>query len=117
MLTMRLFVRLLTCFLLIPSAFSASLVARGVAVGLPLGAISAPGFVFDNIGLYFSEPQGNNPSLNSMADIPVIDYSTKTRWFDNQFRFSLAPAVSWEKSKDVGHSWNPKPISFRWLGT
>ncbi len=97
-------------FLFVPFSFSASLIARGVAVGLPSGAVAKPGFVVQNIGIYFSEPQGEKPSTNVMADVPVFEYNTKTRWFDNQFRFVLAPAFAWEKSGSSWHYGTPSPI-------
>jgi hypothetical protein len=39
--------------------FAASLISRGVAVGIPFGALSKPGFSFDNTSFYFSEPKVN----------------------------------------------------------
>lgn len=103
---MRIFYLIFALFIYAPLSHSASLIARGVAVGLPLGAVSNPGFVFDNIAVYFSEPQREKPSTNVMGEIPIFEYSTKTRWFDNQFRFILGPAFTWEKSEYVGRSWH-----------
>lgn len=97
-------------------AFAASLISRGVAVGIPLGAILEPQFVFDNISLYFSEPKISKASTNVMADSPTIGYSTKTRFIDNQFKFILAPAVVWEKSAVTGKSWHYGTTSPLFLG-
>lgn len=97
-------------------AFPASLISRGVLVGVPLGAKAAPGFMLDNIGVYFSEPQQGEASYNTLADSVVVEYSTKTTWFDNQFRFILAPAVEWKKGPDVGRSWHYGVVSPLFLG-
>lgn len=95
------------------NSYSESLISRGVVVGLPLGAIAKPGFLVQDIGVYISKPDRINGSLNTMANLGVIEYSTKTRWFDNQFRFIAAPVIEWSKGSHIGHSWHygiPSPV-------
>lgn len=98
------------------TVFSASLVSRGVVVGLPLGAKAAPGFIFDNISVYFSEPQQGAATDDTIGEAPVVEYSTKTTWLDNQFRFLVAPAVEWRKGPGIGNSWHYGIVSPLFLG-
>ena len=91
---------------IITNTFAASLIARGVAIGMPFGAIAKPGFAFDNIGFYFSEPGGSEPSTNVMSEVVAVEYTPKTRWLDNQFHFVFAPSVAWAKGPTIGQSWH-----------
>ena len=98
---------------MITQGFCASLVSRGVVVVIPLGAISKPGFLVEDIGVYFSEPDRVKGSSNTMGNVGVIEYTTKTRWFDNQFRFVAAPVIEWRKGPNIGDSWHygvPSPV-------
>lgn len=101
--------------LIMTKGFCASLISRGVVVGLPLGSILKPGFIVEDVNLYFSEPDRVNGSSNSMASIGVIEYTPKTRWFNNQFRFLVAPVIEWRKGPNIGSSWHygvPSPFFF-----
>ncbi len=109
---------LMNLFMMIPQGFCASLISRGIVVGLPLGAISKPGFLVEDIGAYFSEPNRVIGSSNTIGNVGVIEYSSKTRWFNNQFRFLFAPALEWRKGPAIGQSWHygvPSPIFYAGL--
>ncbi len=111
------YLKFLCIFIMISTnTFAASLLARGAAIGMPFGAISKPGFSFDSIGFYFSEPGGSQPSTNVMSDVIAIDYVPKTRWIDNQFHFVLAPGFGWVKGPLVGRSWHYGITSPLFLG-
>lgn len=95
------------------SGFCASLFSRGVVVGLPLGAMTKSGFLVEDIGVYFSEPNRVLGSTNTMGNVGVFEYTTETRWFDNRFRFIAAPVIEWKKGPEYGSSWHygvPSPV-------
>lgn len=93
-----------------------SLIERGVAVNEPLASIRKPGISFHMINSYGSQPRGlNEPSVNTIAEIPFFVVASKQKLFGGQFIMHLAPP-SLVFDKGSGDPFKQESVNTKWEG-